>query len=292
MIRLAANSAAGSLAAIREAIGHAAEAGAALLLLPELAPIPWRVGEAPPAVASAALALDGPVVAAVRCRAAESGVAVMLPLPLSHEGAVFNAAVLINESGGIVPAEDGAGAAWPFAAKLHLPPASAGFGEPDHFAPGPAPVVHRWRGLTLAALICFDRRFPECWRALRRLGADLVLVPVGGPGGDAPGLFLAELRTHAKANGVAVLAACRAGEETAAGSIIRHEGESCAIGPDGAILAVAREAGGLVVADIDAAAISAARAARPFLSLLRDDVAARACGPAVPGSLAAGAVTP
>jgi N-carbamoylputrescine amidase len=195
---------------------------------------------------------------------------------------VFNASVLIDEAGAIVAAEDGRGTAWPFAAKLHLPPARA-YGERDHFAPGPAPVVHRWRGLTLGALICFDRRFPECWRALRHLGADIILVPVGGPGGDAPGLFGAELRTHAKANGVAVLAACREGEERVDGATVRHEGESCAIGPDGAFLSASRS-DALVVAGLDPAAMAATRAARPFLSLLREDVAARAYQPIARGS--------
>ncbi|WP_291298830.1 carbon-nitrogen hydrolase family protein [Elioraea sp.] len=284
MIRLAASSAAGSPAATLDTIGLAADAGADLVLLPELAPVPWLVGAAPPAIGARAEAIDGALMAAVRACAAERHIAVMLPLPLQHGGSVFNAAVLIDAAGAIVAAEDGAGTAWPFAAKLHLPPAREGFGEPDHFVPGPAPVVHRWRGLTLGALVCFDRRFPECWRALRHLGADIVLVPVGGPGGDAPGLFAAELRTHAKANGVAVLAACRAGEERVGEVTVRHEGESCAIGADGAMLTMAGKGGGLVIVDLDPATIVAARAARPFLSLLREDVAAGAYQPIARGS--------
>ena len=39
-----------------------------------------------------------------------------------------------------------------------------------------------------AVLICYDRRFPECWRAARQGDADLVCVPVAGPA-DAPGDF-------------------------------------------------------------------------------------------------------
>jgi len=44
-------------------------------------------------------------------------------------------------------------------------------------------------------------------RELRALGAQLVAVPVAGEGGDSVDFFLGELRTHARENGVAVVAA-------------------------------------------------------------------------------------
>lgn len=265
--------------AVLGAIAAAAASSASLVLLPELAPIPWVVGQAPPAVAGRALALDAPLVLRVREAASRHRIAVALPLPLRHEGVVFNALLLIDDGGGLVEAREATGRTWPFAAKLHLPPARDGFGEGDHFVPGPAPVLHRWRGFGLGSLICFDRRFPECWRAAARLGAEIVLVPVGGPGGDAPGLFLAELRAGAKANGVAVIAACRAGTESVGGMTVMHEGESCIISPEGDVLAHTHDAAA-VNAPLTAVAIAEARARRPFLSLLRDDVAVAARGDA------------
>jgi N-carbamoylputrescine amidase len=258
-----------------------AASGADLLLLPELAPHSWLVTAAPPAIADTALTLDAPLIARVRAAALRKRLAVALPFALAHAGAVFNAVVAIDEDGEIIPARDASGQRWPFSAKLHLPPVRQGFGERDHFSPGPGPMIHAWRGLGLGVLVCFDRRFPECWRALARLGCDITLVPVGGPGGDAPGQFEAELRTHAKANGVAAVAACRSGQEMVRGETIVHEGQSCIIGPEGDVRAL--DEGGdatlrLTCATIIPTEIAAARQRRPFLALLRDDVAALAHG--------------
>ena len=82
------------------------------------------------------------------------------------------------------PAVDASGIARQTARKLHLPLSDAAFSERDHFHPGEALGVHRVGTLSFGCLVCYDRRFPEPWRALRGLGAALALIPVVGPGGD------------------------------------------------------------------------------------------------------------
>lgn len=213
-------------------IAAAARAGAMLAVLPELFAHPYVAGEEPEAWADLAEAEDGPTVSRMRHVATTHGIAVLFGLSLCRDdGLPCNAALLAHVDGRIERA----------AAKIHLPPAGMGerFGEADHFAPGPAEIGSVAIGaLRVAALVCYDRRFPECWRAAAASGADLVAVLVGGPApGDPEGLFAAELQASARANAVYALAAARYGTETVSGRPVNHDGETLAFGPDGDFIA-------------------------------------------------------
>ncbi len=113
-------------------------------------------------------------------------------------------------------------------------------------------------------LICFDRRFPECWQAAVRSGAELVVVLVGGPAPQDPdGFYLAEIQSHARANAVYALAAARAGVETVLGRNVRHDGLTLAINPFGTVLAAGEgTASDVAIIDIDPVVIAAARSGR------------------------------
>lgn len=79
------------------------------------------------------------------------------------------------------------------ARKVHLPAADDpvdGYDEADHFVPGDWIGVHDTGVGTLGVLVCYDRRFPEAWRTMRALGADVVAVCVAGPGGNPKGSSL------------------------------------------------------------------------------------------------------
>lgn len=212
-------------------IRAAALAGAGLVVLPELFCAPYVAGEDPGAWGHLAEDLDGPTATRMGEAARASGVAILFGMALRSEaGLPFNAALLARPQGGIET----------LAHKIHLPPAGEGeaHGEEDHFAHG-APAIRAVEVGTcrVAALICYDRRFPECWRAAAAAGADLVAVLVGGPApGDPEGLYAAELQAGARANGVYALAAARYGTETVSGKPVRHDGETLAFGPDGDLL--------------------------------------------------------
>ncbi len=213
-------------------IAAAARAGAVLAVLPELFAHPYVAGEAPEAWSDLAEAGDGPTASRMRHVATTHGIAVLFGLALRRDdGLPYNAALLAHADGRIKRA----------AAKIHLPPAGTDerFGEADHFAPGPAEIGSVSIGaLRVAAVICYDRRFPECWRAAAASGADLVAVLVGGPApGDPEGLFAAELQASARANAVYALAASRYGTETVSGRPVNHDGETLAFGPDGDFIA-------------------------------------------------------
>lgn len=218
-------------------IAAAARAGAGLVVLPELFALPYVAAEAPGDWAGLVEGVDGPTVTALRAAAMASGAAVLFGMALTNDsGPPFNAALLARPDGRVEV----------LAHKIHLPPAGPAdaYGEPDHFTPG-APVIRSVEigSVRVAALICYDRRFPECWRAATQAGAEVVAVLVGGPApSDPEGLYAAELQASARANAVYALAATRYGTETVTGRAVRHDGDTLAFGPDGALLARAARA--------------------------------------------------
>ena len=210
-------------------IRAAAQAGAGLAVLPELFAQPYVAAEPPGDWAHLAESDDGPTATRMRTAAMTHGIAVLFGLTLRRDaGLPLNAALLARPDGRIETV----------ATKIHLPPPGAGesYGELHHFAPGATVVASvAVGGCNVAALICYDRRFPECWRVAAAAGADLVAVLVGGPApGDPLGLYAAELQASARANAVYALAAARYGTETVSGRPVRHDGETIAFDPDGA----------------------------------------------------------
>lgn len=261
------------------AVRAAARERAALVVLPELTTLPYFCADRPEPYRGWAEPAGGPLTERFGALAAELGVSILLglfELDRAH-GTRHNAAILIGSDGAIVPAVDRLGVPRDTDRKLHLPVGeepAPGFDEPAHFTAGSALGVHAAAGLRLGCLICYDRRFPECWRELRAQDARVVAVPVAGNGGDPPGFFLSELRTHARENGLAVVAASKVGEEWVAGSATESLGSSCIVGADGEVLAHRpREAGdGLVIADLDLEAVAEVRARLRYFEHRRTDL--------------------
>ncbi len=254
------------------AVRDAAARGARVVALPEMAVLPYFCGDVPAPYRAWAEPADGPLARRFSALAAETGAALFLPFyerdPAS--GLHHNAVLGFGPDG--APLRAG-----PVARKLHLPAGDdppPGFDERAHFAPGDALHVVEACGLRVGVLVCYDRRFPEAWRALRRMGADLVVVPVAGSGGDDMAFFVGEMRTHARENGLAVLCANKVGDEHVGGGIVDNYGHSAVIGADGAVLALRpREDGpGLALADLDAAAIPATRRRLRYYDDRRQDL--------------------
>lgn len=270
---------------VEERVLEAAHRGAELVVLPELALTPY-FGSLPGGVhqdwASAPGSGDAAFLAQLGATAA-----VHLLAPFyerdPHTGRFHNSALLTDPAGQPVPATDRHGRMLVTDRKLHLPVGGEpACDEPAHFARGESLGVHHLGSVRLGCLICYDRRFPECWRELRALGAQVVAVPVAGSGGDPDGYFLAELRTHAKENGVVAIAANKVGTELLDGSRTLNTGDSCIIGADGQVLAVrpAAEGPGVLVADIDVDQVAAVRRAHRAFEHRRVDLFA---GPPVDG---------
>ena len=255
-----------------EAVRLAAARGAEIVALPELATLPYFCGDRPEPYRSWAEPHDGPLAGGFAALARETRTTVLLPFyEHDRETGLYHNAVL-----GFGP--DGSSLRpGPIARKLHLPVGQdppPGFDEPAHFAPGDRLHVVETRGLQLGVLVCYDRRFPEAWRALRTLGAELVVVPVAGSGGDDMDFFIGEMRTHARENGLAVLCANKVGDEHVGGNVVDNYGWSASIHADGTGLALrpGSEGPGLVVADLDVGAIPAIRRRLPYFDHRRPEL--------------------
>lgn len=235
-------------AAVRAAA--AATTGATLILLPEMALLPYFCGSPAERYRHWAQTVDGPLAARFSLLARQNQCAILLPFyEIDRANGCFHNAVMGFDAGGY-PLSDGA-----IARKLHLPVGdepAPGYDEKAHFTPGNALHLCEIYGWKVGVLICYDRRFPECWRALRAAGAELVAVPVAGSGGDDLAFFVGELRTHARENGLAVICANKVGDELIDGGTVDNYGESIVIDAAGDVLAYrARAEGpGLVMSEL------------------------------------------
>lgn len=266
-------------AGAEEAVRAAAAAGAELVVLPELTVLPYFCAEDAAPYRDWAEPLDGALVRGFAVLAAELGVTVVLghfELDAAR-GSRHNTALVLGRDGTVVRAVDRSGREHQTTRKLHLPVGDdppPGFDERAHFIPGDALGVHRTAPVRLGCLVCYDRRFPECWRELRALGAEVVAVPVAGSGGDGGDFLVAELRTHARENGLVAICANKVGTEWAGGRPTQSIGSSCVVGADGEVLAArpAADGPGVVLADVDLGAIATARARWPYFDHRRTDL--------------------
>jgi predicted amidohydrolase len=251
------------------AIHDAAAQGVELVVLPELCTTPYFCAGAPEEFRQWSVEISGELVAAFRAACRDLSVAAVVPFyERTAIGTFHNSAAVIGRDGELIVGRGFHGEVR-LARKMHLPMTQDGgviTDETAHFSPAEDLGVFDLGTMRLGCLICYDRRFPECWRAMRALGADVVAVPVAGEGGDDAAFFIGELRTHAKENGVGIVCANKVGPESISGVGINNDGESCIISGDGTVLAhrAAAEGPGLVMAMLDTGMIEAARARIPF----------------------------
>ncbi len=167
---------AGNLALIRQARAEAAAAGAAVLMVPELA----LSGYPPEDLVLKPAFLEALATAAGELAAdtADGGPAVLLTTPWSEEGPdaeghlknrVTNSVLLLDE-GRIVTRRD-----------KHDLPNYGVFDEKRVFRAGPLPGPMNVRGVRLGVMICEDMWTPDAAETLAESGAEILLVPNGSP---------------------------------------------------------------------------------------------------------------
>lgn len=222
-------------------IQEAAALGAGLVILPEMFACgfsmrPDRVAEVP----------GGPTEAFLAEVAGGLGVHVLAGVPLRLDaGAPRNCAVLVGPDGAVRRA-----------GKLH--PFSFA-GEHEHYAF--SDEVHTWEvgGLRITPLVCYDLRFAEPFR-LAAARTDLFVVVANWPE-RRRAHWQTLLRARAIENQAFVVGCNRVGD----GDGLHYAGDSAILSPWGEALSGAAEQETVLVADLDPAAITAARAAFPAL---------------------------
>ncbi len=135
--------------------------------------------------------------------------------------------------------------------KTHIPQV-AGFWEKFFFKPGQSNwPVFRTKYCKLGVYICYDRHFPEGWRALALNGAEYIVNPSATVAGLSEYLWKLEQPASAAANGCFIGAINRVGHEQP-WDIGEFYGQSYFVNPRGQIEAQAsRDADELLIHDMD-----------------------------------------
>ncbi|MEX2644088.1 MAG: NAD+ synthase [Acetobacterales bacterium] len=157
----------GNLAALRAVRRRAAEAGADLVVTPELVTAGY-----PPEDLVLKPMFQERIEQAVRDLAAETsdgGPAMLVGSPWREEGCLYNAALLLD--GGRIAA---------VRFKYDLPNYGV-FDEKRVFTPGPLPGPVNFRDVRLGVMVCEDMWSPDVAECLGESGAEILIVPNGSP---------------------------------------------------------------------------------------------------------------
>jgi beta-ureidopropionase len=185
---------------------------------------------------------DGPTTKLMQELAKKYSMVIVVPIYEEDiTGVYYNTAVVIDADGKVLGKYR----------KTHIPQV-AGFWEKFFFKPGSSGYpVFQTAYVKLGVYICYDRHFPEGWRALALNGAEYIVNPSATVAGLSQYLWELEQPASAVANGCYIGAVNRVGTE-APWNIGRVYGNSSIVNPRGKIIVKASEdKDELVVGDMD-----------------------------------------
>jgi len=201
---------------------------------------------------------DGPTTRLMQDLARKHAMVIVVPIyEEAMTGVYYNTAAVIDADGRYLGKFR----------KVHIPQV-AGFYEKFFFKPGNLGYpVFETAYCRLGVYICYDRHFPEGWRALALNDAEYIVNPSATVAGLSQYLWELEQPAAAVANGVFIGACNRVGTE-APWSIGRFYGSSYVVNPRGKLLRQASEdKDELVVADMD---LDMVREVRDLWQFFRD----------------------
>jgi N-carbamoylputrescine amidase len=177
---------------------------------------------------------DGPTTKLMQEYAKKYGMVIIVPLYEEHmTGVYYNAAAVIDADGKYLGKYR----------KTHIPQVDPGFYEKFFFKPGDLGYpMFQTAYLKLGVYICYDRHFPEGWRALALNGAEYIVNPSATVAGLSKYLWELEQPASAAANGVFIGAINRVGKEepwASSHNMGEFYGSSYIVNPRGAIEAQA-----------------------------------------------------
>jgi beta-ureidopropionase len=194
--------------------------------------------------------VPGPATERFARLAGELGLVMVLPVYEQEQpGLLYNTAAVIDADGSYLGKYR----------KHHIPDLH-GFWEKFYFRPGTGgyPVFDTAAG-KIGVYICYDRHFPEGWRALGRNGAQIVFNPSATSAGLSDYLWKLEQPAAAVANEYYVGAINRVGTEPLGDD--EFYGTSYFVDPEGRLVgdAGSRTKGELVIRDLDLSLIGTVR---------------------------------
>ena len=185
---------------------------------------------------------DGPTTKLMQELAKKHSMVIVVPIYEEEiTGVYYNCAAVIDADGSYLGKYR----------KTHIPQV-AGFWEKFFFKPGNSGwPVFKTAYCKLGVYICYDRHFPEGWRALALNGAEYIVNPSATVAGLSEYLWKLEQPASAVANGVYIGAINRVGTE-APWNIGEFYGQSYFVNPRGQIEKIAsRDKDELIVHDMD-----------------------------------------
>jgi predicted amidohydrolase len=247
-----------NLARAKSAIRAAAERGAKLVLLPEnfafMGPEPEKRSIAEE------LGKSGPIESMLAESAAASSVSVIaggFPEASGDAERPFNTCAVFGPDGKLVTRYR----------KIHLFDVSLPDGtelcESKATLAGREPVVVNVGGFVVGLSICYDLRFPELYRKLVDLGAELIVVPAAFTLTTGKDHWHVLLRARAIEAQCFVMAAAQWGKHPKGRLTYGH---SLIADPWGIVVAECSDGEGLAVADLDKSSIARIRGNLPSLA--------------------------
>lgn len=253
---------AANVAPVRDAVRAAVAQGAGFVLTPECTNCvsSSRSHQREVLVAEG----DDPVVALLRDEAARAGIWVLAGSVLvtsgDADGRFANRSLLISPDGAVTARYD----------KIHLfdvdVSATETYRESAAIRPGDRAVLARTPFARLGMTVCYDVRFPHLYRALAQAGAQVLCVPSAFSPVTGAAHWETLLRARAIETGCYVLAPAQTGQHpVTTGHARRTHGHALAVAPWGEVLGDAGTEPGMLMIDLDLAAVDEARRRVPSL---------------------------
>lgn len=240
-------------------VEQACRRGAQLVVLPENFPYIGQLAEKLGMAEPLSQERPGPILGRMTQLARRLGIHLLLGgIPIASERAdrFYNTAVLLGPAGQILASYR----------KIHLFDINivggAVFTESAFVLPGEEVVVADLLGAKLGLSICYDLRFPELYREMARLGANLMAIPAAFTLHTGKDHWFPLLRARAIENQTYVLAAAQHGRHT---EQRQSYGKACIIDPWGAVLAQAPDRDCVALADLDLTYLKQVRRELPCL---------------------------
>jgi deaminated glutathione amidase len=237
-------------------ISEAKSAGAEYVLTPEMTNI--LAAKREQLFAAVVDEEADPSLAAMRELARKLGIYVhlgSLAIKLSHEKAA-NRSFLIDPKGDIAARYD----------KIHMFDVDLADGESyresRNYRPGELAVLADLPWGRLGLTVCYDLRFPALYRALAEAGATMLAIPSAFTKQTGEAHWHVLMRARAIENGCFVFAAAQGGKHENGRETFGH---SLIVDPWGRIIAEGGTEPGVVMAEIDPAQVTNARARIPSL---------------------------
>lgn len=243
-----------SLSDIREA----AEAGADLILFPEVQLTEFFAQYPGQDVRRYGVSLDGGEVRAFREACRECRIMASPNVYLREGDRYYDASLLIDHRGELLGLQK----------MVHIAQAEQ-FYEQDYYTPAEDGfhVFDTPQG-KIGIVVCFDRHYPESIRTESLMGADLILIPTANVKTEPLELFEWEIRVQAFQNSTAIAMCNRVGTE----GKMDFAGESLVADAQGNCLLKADDQEHLLLVDLDLAGAAALRAAKPYTCLRRPEL--------------------